>query len=553
MTIDFLTTSTCTGLFDILGKVFYAQGVVNTARGTTVPTEIDDILECVANLTIDSEITQAAAGIGGSSEQAKTTMGGVLAQLQAFARQYLIEVVHDDNPLPSKTLELAMQELIDQMIANSESVDASAVGATVTADGSNTGSGVVVVSTKRGDGLVNENIIAEDIEVEATSNGPSASLRCRGEASTGGLDAEWPKGSGSGRSITSTSAGSGLVLNGDMEDEDDADNAPDDWIVSVGTVGTTLKMTDVEVQTLTVTGTPTTGWYTVSWQNAAGVTQTTEPLAYNASAATLQAALRKLTGLSQVTVTATGTSPNFTHTITFVGVGGNVAQITASENTDSGTYTPGTSSAGTGKVHRGGKAVEFDSNGSELTTLNSRIAGLQPETSYAVNLWAICDSVPAAGVFTVDLVDGIGGTVIQDSEGTNNSATFNAADVSDSAWKDLKTLVGSTVAFRTPLVVPPVVYLRVRISTAVSATSSIYVDDVAMVRMVELYAGGPLVAAFDGSTAFVKGDKWTIATTNDGAGLLQRWFERNFNMGSLGMLLPSDSGGTETIPDSVVG
>ena len=46
--------------------------------------------------------------------------------------------------------------------------------------------------------------------------------------------------------------------------------------------------------------------------------------------------------------------------------------------------------------------------------------------------------------------------------------------------------------------------------------------------------------------ALVK-DEWTITVTNDRGGEFQEWFFRNFGLG--GFLLPSDSGGTETIDD----
>jgi hypothetical protein len=84
------------------------------------------------------------------------------------------------------------------------------------------------------------------------------------------------------------------------------------------------------VQTLQISGTPSGGTYTISWVGPYGGTQTTAAIAYNATSATVQAALRLLSGLESVVVTtAAGSPPNVTHSITFYGVPGNVNAITA--------------------------------------------------------------------------------------------------------------------------------------------------------------------------------------------------------------------------------
>ncbi|MCC7424921.1 MAG: hypothetical protein IT428_32015, partial [Planctomycetaceae bacterium] len=116
--------------------------------------------------------------------------------------------------------------------------------------------------------------------------------------------------------------------------------------------------------------------------------------------------------------------------------------------------------------------------------------------------------------------------------------------------------------FRTPSVLPPAVYFRIRIAIAVSNTASIYFDDVAMALMTALYVGGPMFAAFSpaavepaisaGGRPWAEGDSFTITVANDRAGLLQEWFHRNYNMASLGLLLPSDANGAETQLDSLI-
>lgn len=85
-----------------------------------------------------------------------------------------------------------------------------------------------------------------------------------------------------------------------------------------------------EVQTLQISGTPAGGTFTISWVGPYGGTQTTAAIAYNATAAQIQAALRLLRGLESVVVANTaGAPPDQTVSITFHGVPGDVNQITA--------------------------------------------------------------------------------------------------------------------------------------------------------------------------------------------------------------------------------
>jgi hypothetical protein len=212
------------------------------------------------------------------------------------------------------------------------------------------------------------------------------------------------------------------------------------------------------------------------------------------------------------------------------------------------TVTITTTTAGTPQVFAGGSALKFANDGSTLIEIDQQQTGLAANTAYAVSLWAICDAVPGAGVVKVELVDGIGGTVINDAQGVANTITFNASALTTS-WQHLKSLQAAECIFRTPAQLPPLIFLRIRESTAISNTKNMWVDSVALTPVTEIYPGGPGVAIFAGGTAWTAGDAFSVAVTNDRAGVVREWMERNLQLAAKELLLPTS--GAPTVPDSV--
>lgn len=655
-------------LFETLGKAFAVQSACNTARGTTLPAAVDGLLTQFNSLDPDATLEATAIGIPSALTGGQSGLSALLSGMSTFCSQYLIATVNADNPQANRTLPTALAELIKQMKANSETVDASTPGVSVAYGSSNIGTGKLIFSTKRGDGLIQENIIPETILARVSGSGQTASIAFTGQqAAPSLLDHNWPDGSGLSTTINSISAASSLLANGDMEDEDDVANAPDDWNVIVGTIGTTVLMTDVKVQTVVISGTPTGGFYRLTWTNPQSQSRTTGILAYNADGTAVQTALRTIPGLELVTVVTTGTTPNFTHTVTMTGRGGQVAEFTSVSGLTGGTpvITHNTTVAGSSSLFTGGKSLQFTSNGSQLTTIQQRVT-LNPLTCYAVSFWAARSAAMSTGRLCIDLVDGNSGTVLEDAQGFPNSISFLGNDASG-GWKHSTQLVsavdeqqtititgtptggsftltfdgqttgsiahnasaadvvtalvalsniasgdvtgsggalpgtpvvitftshyaGRSVAtmtavssltggsapaiaitvtrpgspaepvFRTPAVLPAAVYFRIRIAVAIENAKGILFDDVALSAMQALYLGGPMFAAFSpgagpnlsAAEAWATGDTFTITVSNDRAGLFQEFFQRNFSMTSLSLLLPSDAFGNETLADSLI-
>lgn len=545
MTINF------TDLFTRLGKLFKAQEVTNTARGSTVPPTVKAYTDELAST--DLLLQQAVAPAEVASRQFQQSATALVDGLKRSAELLLTGTVRLDATLPNYSTAACLAELARQMIAEGETVDASTAAVSASAITGN-GDAVLVASAKLPDGRNAELALAEVIKLECTNatTPRNALFTARGAVSQSRpLSHDWPLGSGVATTVLAISANDAdnLISNGALDSSDDQANVPDDWFLAVGTAGTDIKMTNYEVQQIAVTGTPTAGTYIIRWTAPSGKAYATSPLAYNASGTAVQAALRTIPGLGSVTVATSGTSPDYTHVITFTDQPGNLNAVTVTNNTTGGTFTISTTTQGSANAFIG-RSVELDSDGSTLTTLYQTVS-LEPLTQYAVNLWAMADVVPAAGGITVDLVDGIGGSVIADAQSTNNSFTISCPGLSTS-------FAARNGIFRTPRVLPAAAMLRIRITTAISAGTSVFVDHIAMRPMQQIYAGGPSLAIFSGKTDIaagavgVSGDTFTLTVTNDRAGKFQEWFDRNFDLRTKGILLPSDSSGSETINDSLI-
>jgi hypothetical protein len=89
-----------------------------------------------------------------------------------------------------------------------------------------------------------------------------------------------------------------------------------------------------EVQTVTVTGAPTGGTFTLTYEG-----QTTGGIAFNAAATAVQTALEALAAVEPGDITVTGAAGG-PYTLTFGGGGGNVAQLTASGASLTGGTSP---------------------------------------------------------------------------------------------------------------------------------------------------------------------------------------------------------------------
>lgn len=243
------------------------------------------------------------------------------------------------------------------------------------------------------------------------------------------------------------------------------------------------------------------------------------------------------TSLTSASADISGTAANALVNSNFETWGGTSNGFTSWTAT-TGTYD---TTIGSSVGYTGTYALAITGNNSQLTkvyqTLRSpTVAGIvRPLTKYALAFWSKVSAVPSGGVLRVAIKDAIGGTILGSISVTLSGETTNWA-------------LHSTT-FNTPLVFPATIVAVIELTTALENAKVVSIDNVVLTQMVQ-HQNGPYMAIIPGSVNFLRGDKFTITTTNDRAGKFQEWFNRCFNMDKLGYMLPSSA--SPTIPDSLI-
>lgn len=250
-----LSFASATGnLFNRLGKLFYEIKSINTylAGGDISAGGLKSLGVTTDN--IDAQFASSrqdlVANLYPTRDAARQALNTTKQQIAALAQSVVIEMVNDDHPLQSKTLQPAIVELIRQMVAAPATVDACTTSVAVTA-GTNYGTATLISTIKGPNGLNREYCQAETITVTCASDVGTGTASEGAEqwratgvpANASPLDWDWPKGSGCDvtfSAVSATNGGLNLLANGDMELFTVA-NTADFWQVTTGSIGTTIK------------------------------------------------------------------------------------------------------------------------------------------------------------------------------------------------------------------------------------------------------------------------------------------------------------------------
>jgi len=242
-----VTLTGSNGLFTRLGKLFQVAVQVKSFQNT-LATEIQDALD-----EFDGGDNDHALSITGIKTTAQKSCASVYGSIRAAAHKTLIEMVNDDDPLPAKTVDLAIDRLIRQMEDASASINASAYSAASSADSANTGNGVITATTsantKRTANVRAESLVFKCVKDAQTSGTAGREIfSVTGEAQIANIsDYNWPGGSGhsSRMVVTDPQVNASSQLNKNILNnstfENFTTNTPDNWTIAVGTAGTQIS------------------------------------------------------------------------------------------------------------------------------------------------------------------------------------------------------------------------------------------------------------------------------------------------------------------------
>lgn len=186
------------------------------------------------------------------------------------------------------------------------------------------------------------------------------------------------------------------------------------------------------------------------------------------------------------------------------------------------------------QIYRDTKSVEFAGNASlaaiTITIAPNSLTQLAGKR-VVMGMWYKASATQAG---TVELRLNVSGTGFSPSSGQKIVIT---GDNFQTDW----TL--STVVFNLPLDLPSDSVLTLSLAGTPEAAKTVWVNQVFLCPV--QFHGGFNVSVIPGDTDPIAGDRWTFAVSNDGAGTFQSFFRRS------GYQLPSDTGGSETISDSL--
>jgi hypothetical protein len=504
----------------ILGKVILAEEALQTNHLTTIKTLVEAVVNEQADKGTGAGIVLSSPlALAAEQYYAQTSLQ---SSLGSYAGKLLVDRVMADQPTVQNSLTACLTELFRQMVGAGATIERNVVGSTPTdahADAPN-----LLTSTVSNTGKPLEGIIPETMVGNFSS--PTVLSVVGGLQTQSPYSPTWPDGSSANMSLVVDSVG--VLVNQSFDNEAVRADTPDGWIILVGVPGTSVSITNAEVQTIERTGTPTTGYFTISHTRSDGYIQTTDPLAFGATAADVETALRNFVGFPDVAVTWDLGTKKWTINFNAVVPPGNQTALTCANNFDTGGLTVAEVSAGGASYEYKSLAI-LGSAATELTTLRQGLHGLNLPAN---GVYAVSCQMQKVGTTTgniyLELVDGAN-AVINDDAGTANRITINMATLSSSAF------AAQTGFFRLPKILPAVYYFQIRLNADLPIGEGVYLDDLLLSRAQQLYTGGPYAALLANVRLLQAGDRYTIANTNGLAGKYQTWFWRWF-----GTLLPSD-------------
>ena len=198
---------------------------------------------------------------------------------------------------------------------------------------------------------------------------------------------------------------------------------------------------------------------------------------------------------------------------------------------------------------RGSYSLQFTGDGATLTRIRQQIASASgaptqvlAETDYALVLYARVGAA-TTGTVVVALRDASGTTV-------GSAITLNLASLTTTY------AISSTTFSISKSALPTTLYLDIYSTTAIANTGVLYIDEVVLAPMTQMYPGGvgPSVLIYPGTKDWAVGDNGSIATVSNFStnGAFMKGFQRWLQPERLGIYLTAVTPASATIDDALV-
>lgn len=197
---------------------------------------------------------------------------------------------------------------------------------------------------------------------------------------------------------------------------------------------------------------------------------------------------------------------------------------------------------------RGAYALSMVGDGATLTTLRQQLAysnstpvTIQPDTDYALVVYARKTAAGTTGTVKIGLRDVSGTTITGSSEIT---LALSSVTTSYAVYSTSFSIAKSAV--------PTTVYLDIYSTTAIASGNTLIIDELVLAPMTRVYPGGPSVLIYPGTIDWAVNDSFTldVVSTTSTNGKFMASFARFLGLERQGVYLPVSA--TPTQADSLV-
>ncbi len=494
-----------TGLFDILGRLWYLADQDKTAYATRAAVTAEIAAALAANVTLPSGAEQAAFRY--QAESLLAAESGLTRIALQLTRELVRKAAAADTGRPLSEVESA-KLVVAQMTAAGYYVTAPTVNVATAAAGGNVGDAQLLAAALAPDGRPGPLWIAETGEVAYTS-----AAAAKSKASLPLDSAAWPGGTGyQSEGVYLVDLDYNLLANGPLAVESGRITG---WIARGAQWSEILPPQD----TITFSATPTGGSFRLSFLTRGGVTRYTGDIPHNAVANDVAAAVAALdaeTATVRVSALSPG-GPGFVldwprgrYDLPTFGIEsdltGAAASITRTRTGTTGGYA--------------GTAIRFNGDGVELTGLYQRFRAAGDGT--AVLVARIFHNGATGGTLQIGLVDGAtsAATPVLRASGDANAASFTLSALAADQFHVLTCPLAWKEAIDG--------YVTLRLTSPLTNGKVLVLNRPQLVAFSGQTLTRPGLLLLANRFGPESGDAWTWTTTNNYAGKVGGFWLRAF-------------------------